>query len=158
MFTTLRGPLPESRHAAACLFTTNPGGPRTMPSLIGSISAASRKVRGRAIVDAKTGETRRYSLSRSTTTAVQPHDAELHGQHRTSLRRQRTDAAGVPLRQLVDIIAGGALDNVFFKHGKTIFVEDFEIPAVATRSHAYDHGQHEARMPGSRLPRATAPL
>ena len=38
------------------------------------------------------------------------------------------------------IVAGGALDDIFFKHGKNIFVEPFEIPAEGRLFASYDHG------------------
>ncbi|MGB8114718.1 MAG: hypothetical protein WCF22_13140 [Candidatus Sulfotelmatobacter sp.] len=38
------------------------------------------------------------------------------------------------------IVAGGALDDIFFKHGKNIFVEPFEIPAEGQLFASYDHG------------------
>ncbi len=38
------------------------------------------------------------------------------------------------------IVAGGALDSVFFKYSKNIFVEDFDIPAGWHTFGSYDHG------------------
>ena len=38
------------------------------------------------------------------------------------------------------ITAGGALDDVFFKYGRTIFVEPFELPAEGRLFTSYDHG------------------
>jgi hypothetical protein len=39
-----------------------------------------------------------------------------------------------------DIVSGGALDDVFFKYGKFIYVEPFEIPATWRTFASYDHG------------------
>jgi hypothetical protein len=38
------------------------------------------------------------------------------------------------------ITAGGALDEIFFKYGNTIFVEPFDIPASWKTFASYDHG------------------
>ncbi len=38
------------------------------------------------------------------------------------------------------IVAGGAFDSVFFKYGKYIFVDDFEIPVGWKTFGCYDHG------------------
>jgi hypothetical protein len=39
-----------------------------------------------------------------------------------------------------DIVAGGGFDNIFFEHGKNIYVESFELPAEGKLYMSYDHG------------------
>jgi hypothetical protein len=38
------------------------------------------------------------------------------------------------------IVAGGALDSVFFRHSNTIFVDEFDIPATWRTFGSFDHG------------------
>ncbi len=140
MFTTLRGPLPESVMPRHVLFTTNPGGASHNAIAHRFNLSGIPRGAGPCIVDAKTGETRRIVhcsfednrlLNRTTPNYMASVDQACEGNE--------------PMLQAFrygnwSITAGGALDTVFFKHSNTIFVDDFDIPATWRTFASYDHG------------------
>jgi hypothetical protein len=140
MFTTLRGPLPESVMPRHVLFTTNPGGPSHNAIAHRFNLSGTPKGAGPCIVDTVTGETRRIihcsfednSLLRRTTPNYMASIEQACEGNEPMLQAFRYGNWS--------IVAGGALDSVFFKHSNTIFVEDFDIPAGWRTFASYDHG------------------
>jgi hypothetical protein len=140
MFTTLRGPLPESVMPRHVLFTTNPGGASHNAIAHRFNLSGIPKGAGPCIVDAKTGETRRiihcsWEFNRLLQRTTPNYMASI----------EQACEGNEPMLQAFrygnwSITAGGALDTVFFKHSNTIFVEDFEIPATWRTFASYDHG------------------
>jgi hypothetical protein len=139
MFTTLRGPLPESVMPRHVLFTTNPGGPSHNAIKHRFNLSGVPKGAGPCITDAN-GQTRRIIhcsfednviLRRTTPNYMHSIETACEGNE--------------PMLQAFrygnwDIVAGGALDSIFFQHAKTIFVDDFDIPAGWRTFASYDHG------------------
>ncbi len=140
MFTTLRGPLPESVMPRHVLFTTNPGGPSHNAIAHRFNLSGSPKGAGPCIVDAKTGETRRIIhcsfddnrlLNRTTPNYMASVEQGCEGNEAMLQAFKYGNWS---------IVAGGALDSIFFKYSKYIFVEDFDIPPGWRTWAAYDHG------------------
>jgi len=140
MFSSLRSALPEDVMPLQVLFTANPGG-SSHNALVHRFNLSGiPKGAGPCIVDPKTGETRRIVhcsfddnrlLNRTTPNYLASIEQACEGNE--------------PMLQAFkygnwSIVAGGALDSVFFKYSKYIFVEDFEIPAGWRLFASYDHG------------------
>jgi hypothetical protein len=140
MFSTLRSSLPESVMPRKVRFTANPGGP--------SHNAIKHRFQisgipfgaGPCIVDAN-GERRRVIACHYDDNAL------LRRTEPNYMASIETACEGNPPQLQAwrygnfDIVAGGGLDDIFFAHGKNIFVEPFrEIPASGKLYVCYDHG------------------
>ncbi|MGO9684115.1 MAG: hypothetical protein ACLPTZ_16300 [Beijerinckiaceae bacterium] len=139
MFSSLRSALPESVMPRKVRFTANPGGPshnaiKHRFQLSGILRGA-----GPCIVD-ENGE-RRRAISCS-----YEDNALLRRTEPRYMSSIETACEGNPPQLQAwkygnwDIVAGGSLDDVFFKFAKTIFIETFEIPAEGKLFMSYDHG------------------
>jgi hypothetical protein len=140
MFTTLRGPLPESVMPRHVLATTNPGGPSHNAIAHRFHLSGMPKGAGPAIVDPATKETRRCIhvsfednrlLNRTTPNYLASIEQACEGNEAMLQAFKYGNWS---------ITAGGFLDSVFFKYGKYIFVDDFDVPATWRTFGSYDHG------------------
>jgi hypothetical protein len=139
MFSSLRSALPEDVMPLQVLFTANPGG-SSHNALVHrfNLSGIPPAV-GPCLVDSN-GEKRRVIN-------ISYQDNALYRRTMPNYMLQiETSCEGnEPLLQSWkygnwSIVAGGALDSIFFKHSKNIFVEPFEIPAEGQLFASYDHG------------------
>ncbi len=140
MFMMTRGSLSEEIMPRHVLFTTNPGGASHNAIAHRFNLSGSPRGAGPCIVDAKTGQKRRiihcsYEDNRLLNVTTPNYMANV----------EQGCEGNEPMLQALrygnwSITAGGALDAVFFKYGKYIFVEDFEIPAGWRTFASYDHG------------------
>lgn len=140
MFTTLRGPLPESVMPRHVLFTTNPGGPSHNAIAHRFNLSGTPKGAGPCIVDKATGETRRIIHCSFEDNALLRHTTPNY----MASIEQACEGNEAMLQAFKygnwSIVAGGALDSVFFKYEKNIFVDEFEIPGSWHTFGSYDHG------------------
>ena len=139
MFSTLRSSLPESIMPRYVLSTANPGGPsHNAVKHWFKLSGIPRGV-GPVIID-ENGERRRWIACSYDDNAL------LRRTEPRYMASIEQSCEGDPPRLQswkfgnFDIVAGGALDDVFFKYGKFIYVEPFEIPATWRTFASYDHG------------------
>lgn len=139
MFSCLRSGLPESVMPRKVRFTTNPGG--SSHNAIKhrfNLSGTPRGV-GPCIVDAN-GETRRMIFCSFEDNALLKRTTPRY------MASIETACEGNPAQLQAwkfgswDIVAGGALDDVFFRHADTIFIEPFDLPAEGKLFMSYDHG------------------
>jgi hypothetical protein len=139
MFSTLRSALPEEVMPRHVLFTCNPGGPsHGAVKHRFNLSGIHHGV-GPCIRD-ENGQTRRMIFCSYEDNALlrrtEPHymssiETACEG-NAPQLQAWKYGNWG--------ITAGGALDEIFFKYGSTIFVEPFDIPASWKTFASYDHG------------------
>ena len=129
MFTTLRGPLPESVMPRHVLFTTNPGGPSHNAIAHRFNLSGSPKGAGPCIVDAKTGETRRIIhcsfddnrlLNRTTPNYMASVEQGCEGNEAMLQAFQYGNWS---------IVAGGALDSDLFQIQQIHLRRGFRHPA-----------------------------
>ena len=139
MFSTLRSALPVDVMPRHVLFTANPGGD--------SHNAIAHRFKlsgippavGPCLVD-ENGESRRvFNIS------YQDNALQKRSQPNYMLDIETACSGDAVLLQSWkygnwSIVAGGAMDDIFFRFGKTIFVEPFEIPAEGKLFASYDHG------------------
>jgi len=140
MFSTLRSPIPENIMPRKVRFSCNPGGPsHNAIKHRFQLSGIPEGICGPCIVD-ENGERRRMIFCSFDDNAL------LRRTEPRYMSSIETACEGnEPQLQAWrygnwDIVAGGGLDDVFFKYGKTIFVEPFELPASGKLWMSYDHG------------------
>lgn len=139
MFSTLRSAIPETVMRRKVRFTANPGGPshNAVKHRFG-LSGTPQGV-GPCIEDAN-GETRRMIFCSFDDNAL------LRRTEPRYMASIETACEGNPPQLQAwrygswDIVAGGALDDIFFTYAKTIFVEGFAIPKEGRLFMSYDHG------------------
>jgi hypothetical protein len=140
MFSTLRSPLPAHVMPRKVRFTCNPGGPsHNAVKHRFQLSGIPEGICGPCIVD-ENGEKRRMifcsfddnALLRRTEPNYMASIATACEGNEPQLQAWRYGNWS--------ITAGGALDDVFFKYGRTIFVDPFELPAEGKLFMSYDHG------------------
>ena len=140
MFSTLRSSLPENIMPRHMLSTANPGGPSHNAFKHRFQLSGIPRGAGPCIVD-ENGERRRWiAMSYDDNAILRKSDPKY-------MATIEQSCEGDPPRLQswrygnFDIVAGGGLDDVFFRHAKTIFVEPFrEIPASGKTWASYDHG------------------
>ena len=139
MFSTLRSALPENIMARHMLFTANPGGPSHNAIKHRFQLSGIPPAVGPSIVD-ENGESRRaFNCNYEDNALLRRSDPKY------MLTIEQSCEGDPPRLQSWkfgnwDIVAGGALDDVFFKYGRYIYVESFEIPATWRTFASYDHG------------------
>ena len=140
MFSSLRSALPESIMPRHMLFTANPGGDSHNAIAHRFQLSGIPPAVGPCIVDAN-GESRRcINISYDDNALLK------RTQPGYMLQIETSCAGDAPRLQSWkygnwSIVAGGGLDDIFFKYATTIFVEPFlEIPAEGQLFMSYDHG------------------
>jgi Histidine kinase-, DNA gyrase B-, and HSP90-like ATPase/His Kinase A (phospho-acceptor) domain len=68
--------------------------------------------------------------------AAQANRTGIHAGHRSRVRRGFRETPSLEIWRS----SGGAFDDIFFKHAKTIYVEPFELPLSGRFWMSYDHG------------------
>ena len=138
MFSCLRSAMGDAMPRKV-RFTANPGGPsHNAVKFRFRLHGIPEGICGPCITD-ENGETRRVihcSFDDNSILRRQNRDT-----WRASRRRAKATLRNCRLGSMViGHTAGGALDDVFFKYGKSIFVEPFQLPAEGKLFMSYDHG------------------
>jgi hypothetical protein len=139
MFSTLRSAMGDAMPRKV-RFTANPGGPsHNAVKFRFRLHGIPSGIAGPCITD-ENGETRRVIHCSFDDNAV------LRRTEPKYMHSIETACEGNPPQLQAwkfgnwNIVSGGALDDVFFKYGKSIFVEPFHLPAEGKLFISYDHG------------------